>query len=36
MTKEETAVKATYFSIAGNTSLAIMKGLAGYFGISSL
>ncbi len=34
MTHEETAVKATYFSIVGNTSLAIVKGLAGYFGNS--
>ena len=34
MSKEETAIKTTYFSIAGNTSLAIIKGLAGYFGNS--
>jgi cation diffusion facilitator family transporter len=34
MTHEATAVKATYFSIVGNTSLAIIKGLAGYFGNS--
>ncbi len=34
MTNEQTAIKATYFSIAGNTSLAIIKGLAGYFGNS--
>lgn len=34
MTNEETAVKATYFSIAGNTSLALVKGLAGFFGNS--
>jgi cation diffusion facilitator family transporter len=34
MTKEETAIKTTYFSIAGNTSLAIVKWLAGYFGNS--
>lgn len=34
MTHEETAVKATYFSIIGNTSLALVKGLAGYFGNS--
>lgn len=33
-TREETAVKATYFSIAGNTALALLKGLAGYFGNS--
>lgn len=32
MTNEETAVKATYFSIVGNTVLALLKGLAGYFG----
>jgi cation diffusion facilitator family transporter len=31
---EQTAVKATYFSIAGNTSLAIIKGLGGFFGNS--
>lgn len=34
MSKEETAIKTTYFSIAGNTSLAIIKGVAGYFGNS--
>lgn len=34
MTNEETAIKATYFSIAGNTGLAIIKGTAGYFGNS--
>lgn len=34
MTNEETAVKATYFSIIGNASLAIIKGLAGVFGNS--
>lgn len=34
MTNEEKAVNATYFSIIGNTSLAIIKGLAGYFGNS--
>jgi cation diffusion facilitator family transporter len=34
MTHEETAVKATYFSIAGNTALALLKGVAGYFGNS--
>ncbi|MDB5267403.1 MAG: cobalt-zinc-cadmium resistance protein [Hymenobacter sp.] len=34
MTNEETAVKATYFSIVGNTSLALIKGVAGYFGNS--
>jgi len=30
----ETAVKTTYFSIAGNTTLALIKGLAGIFGNS--
>lgn len=34
MTKEQKAIKATYFSIIGNTSLAIVKGLAGFFGNS--
>ena len=34
MTNEQTAVKATYFSIIGNTSLALIKGVAGYFGNS--
>jgi cation diffusion facilitator family transporter len=34
MTNEEKAVNATYFSIIGNISLAIIKGLAGYFGNS--
>jgi cation diffusion facilitator family transporter len=34
MTNEQTAIKATYFSIVGNTSLAIIKGLAGFFGNS--
>ena len=34
MNSEKTALKATYFSIAGNTSLAIIKGLAGFFGNS--
>ncbi|MFD2717486.1 cation diffusion facilitator family transporter [Hymenobacter monticola] len=34
MTKEETAIKATYFSIAGNISLALLKGAAGIFGNS--
>jgi len=33
-TIEQTAVKATYFSIVGNTCLAIIKGLAGFFGNS--
>lgn len=34
MTNEQTAIKATYFSIIGNTCLAIIKGLAGLFGNS--
>ena len=34
MTNEETAIKATYFSLIGNTCLAIIKGLAGFFGNS--
>ena len=34
MTNEQTALKATYFSIVGNTSLAIIKGFAGFFGNS--
>jgi cation diffusion facilitator family transporter len=34
MSKTETAVKATYFSIIGNTSLALIKGITGYFGNS--
>ena len=34
MTNEQVAIKATYFSIIGNTSLAIIKGLAGFFGNS--
>ncbi len=34
MDKEQIAVKATYFSIIGNTCLAILKGLAGFFGNS--
>ena len=33
-TNEKKAVKATYFSIVGNTCLAIIKGFAGYFGNS--
>lgn len=32
--REEKAVKATWFSIAGNTGLAIIKGIAGVFGNS--
>ncbi|CAM1364084.1 Cation diffusion facilitator family transporter [Tenacibaculum sediminilitoris] len=34
MSKEELAIKTTYFSILSNTSLAIIKGLAGIFGNS--
>ena len=33
-TSEQTAVKATYFSIVGNTCLAIIKGFTGFFGNS--
>lgn len=34
MNKEEAAVRTSYFSIIGNTSLAIIKWLAGFFGNS--
>ncbi len=34
MSNEQTAIKATDFSIAGNTCLAVIKGLAGIFGNS--
>ncbi len=34
MTNEQTAIRTTYFSIVGNTCLAIIKGLAGFFGNS--
>lgn len=34
MLKEQTAIKATYFSIASNAVLALVKGLAGFFGNS--
>jgi cation diffusion facilitator family transporter len=34
MTNEQTAIRTTYFSIIGNTLLAIIKGLAGFFGNS--
>jgi len=34
MTNEQTAIKATYFSLIGNTFLAIIKFLAGFFGNS--
>ena len=33
-TAEQTALKATYFSITGNTLLALLKGIAGIFGNS--
>ncbi len=33
-THEKTAIKATYFSIVGNTILALIKGFAGVFGNS--
>ncbi len=34
MTNEQTAIKTTYFSILSNTSLALIKGVSGYFGNS--
>jgi cation diffusion facilitator family transporter len=34
MTNPQSALKAIYFSIAGSTILAVVKGLAGYFGNS--
>lgn len=34
MKKYETAIRTTYFSIVANTALAIIKGLAGFFGNS--
>lgn len=34
MSNEQTAIKATYFSIIGNFLLALLKWLAGYFGNS--
>lgn len=34
MTVEQTAIRTTYFSIIGNTALAVIKGLAGFFGNS--
>lgn len=34
MTNEQTAIRTTYFSLLGNTSLALIKGLAGFFGNS--
>jgi len=34
MTNEQTAIRATYFSIIGNTILAVLKALSGFFGNS--
>ena len=34
MNNEQTAIRTTYFSIIGNTALAVIKGLAGVFGNS--
>ncbi|WP_348798981.1 cation diffusion facilitator family transporter [Flavobacterium adhaerens] len=34
MSNEQKAIRATYFSIIGNTILALIKGLAGFFGNS--
>jgi cation diffusion facilitator family transporter len=34
ITHEQSAIKATYFSLIGNTCLALVKGLAGIFGNS--
>ena len=34
MNNEQTAIRTTYFSIIGNTILAIIKGFAGFFGNS--
>jgi len=34
MNNEQTAIRTTYFSIIGNTSLALIKGIAGFFGNS--
>lgn len=34
MSNEKTAIRTTYFSILGNIGLALIKGLAGYFGNS--
>lgn len=34
MTNEQTAIRTSYFSIATNTALAIIKGFAGFFGNS--
>lgn len=34
MTNEQRAIKTTYFSIVGNISMALIKGVTGYFGNS--
>ncbi len=34
MSNEQSAIKTSYFSIAGNTLLALVKGIAGFFGNS--
>lgn len=34
MSKKQAAIRITYFSIVGNTALAVCKGLTGYFGNS--
>lgn len=34
MTNEQTAIRSTYFSIISNAGLALIKGVAGYFGNS--
>lgn len=34
MSNEQTAIRTTYFSIIGNTALALIKGLAGFLGNS--
>ena len=34
MNNQQAAIRTTYFSIIGNTSLALIKGLAGFFGNS--
>lgn len=34
MTNEQTAIRSTYFSIISNAGLALVKGVAGYFGNS--
>ena len=34
MTNEQTAIRTTYFSIVGNTCLAGLKWMTGYFGNS--